>query len=252
MTRVLLLRGALALVLGTMAPAVLAREPDEPIRLAWMEGDVAGMQPILSADGTPIGFVEYYQRRRSDVLEAVRIARFSDGSSDEDRAEARVGNTLEALRGRSIIREASGTAVVDVEIDVVRDRVNGFYREDGKRHEVDLPPATYWGPLVFVVVKNFAANAEDGRVEFRTVALTPKPRVLGMELVRGRADVVRRPGGEIDVIDYALRPTIHWLVDPIVHRIAPETHFLLHSGTPPALARYAGPRNYSGQAIRLE
>ncbi len=53
------------------------------------------MSSIFSPDGkSTIGFVDYRQRRRGDVLEIVRVARFSDGSSDEDRVEARIAETL--------------------------------------------------------------------------------------------------------------------------------------------------------------
>jgi hypothetical protein len=86
---------ALLCILATVAtlaarPAA-GRDPGDPIRLAWVEGDVAGMTSIFSPDGkSAIGFVEYRQHRRGHVLEAVRIARFSDGSSDEDRATVRI------------------------------------------------------------------------------------------------------------------------------------------------------------------
>jgi len=33
---------------------------------------------------------------------------------------------------------------------------------------------------------------------------------------------------------------------------APETHFIVTPGSPPALARFGGPRNYAGQQIRIE
>src|SRR5437870_6499682 len=63
-----------------------AAEPGEPIRLAYVEGDVAGMSSILSPDGkSTIGFLEYRQHRRGEILEISRIAHFEDGSSDEDR-----------------------------------------------------------------------------------------------------------------------------------------------------------------------
>ena len=101
------------LTLGATAgvgSAAAHRDAGDPIRLAWVEGDVAGMTSIFSPDGhSTIGFVDYHQRRRGDVLEAVRIARFSDGSSDEDRVEARIGETLQTLRGRSVIRNAKGS-----------------------------------------------------------------------------------------------------------------------------------------------
>lgn len=246
-----------AVMLVAPAPSAAARESGDPIQLAWMEGDMAGMTPILSSDGNKqIGFVEYHQRRRGDRLEAVRVARFADGSSDEDQVEARVGKTLEALRGRSIIRDKRGTPTVDIKIDVEKGRITGFSGVGKDREEydekVELPPGTYWGPLIFIVVKNFEQNSSDGKLVFTTVAPTPKPRVIDMELTREGNGVVTRPGGKLDVVRFAMKPTINWLVDPIIQRIAPETRFFVAPGEPPALARYEGPRNYAGQEIRLE
>jgi hypothetical protein len=239
--------------------AAAAREPGEPIRLTWSEGDVAGFTSIFGPDGGgAIGFVEYHQHRKGDVLETRRVARFADGSSDEDQATARVGERLSALRGRSIIRDPHGEVLVDLTIDVEGRRLSGFYRSSSSGaptnfdQSADLSAGTYWGPLVFLVVKNFAANATDGTVRFLTVAPTPAPRLLTMELRNTGDDVMRRPGGELKLQRYALRPTINWLVDPIVHALAPSTEFLLEPGTPPALAGYDGPRNYGGQGIRLE
>ncbi len=244
-----------ALVPG-IALAAEARAPGDAIRLVWREGDVAGHTAILApGDAATIGIVEYHQRIDGDVLEATRVSRFADGSADEDVATARIDGVLEAIGGRSIVRAPDGRAVVDVRIDVPRGRLTGFFEDAGGRHDVDetvaLPPGTYWGPLVFLVVKNFAANAADGRVRFRTVVPTPRPRVLTMELVRQGARRLTRMGTAVDVEEYRLRPTLGWLVDPIVQRLVPTTTFLVEPTRPPSLAEYAGPRNYTGQEIRL-
>jgi hypothetical protein len=244
---------ALAAALG--ARAVDAREAGTGITLAWTEGDVAGQTAIAGEGGKTVGVVLYHQHRRGDLLECTRVSRFEDGSSDEDSAVARVNRTLVALRGRSIIRNQKGRPIVDFTIDVAAGRLTGFY-DDGSRHEVDeqttLEPDTYWGPLIFVVVKNFDANAADERVVFKTIAPTPKPRVLTMELVRTGRTRLRRMGDDVGVERFTLRPTFGWLVDPILHRFVPTTEFLVEPGAPPSLARYAGPRNYAGQEIVLQ
>jgi hypothetical protein len=242
---------------GIVGSPVARRDPGDPIRLAWVEGDVAGMTSILSSDGTStIGFVDYHQRCRGDVLEAVRIARFNDGSTDEDRVEARIGKTLQTIRGRSIIRNTKGVSTVDITIDVAGGRITGFSGLGEKREtydeRVELPPGTYWGPLIFIVIKNFEPNAVDGRLVFRTVVPTPKPRVLDMELLRQEETTVRRFGGKIAVVRFALRPTVNWLIDPVIRMLAPETNFFIGSGAPPALARFEGPRNFAGQKIRIQ
>jgi hypothetical protein len=250
----LLLLPCLALLTSN---AAAAREPGDPITLAWTEGDVAGLQRILSPDGKKtIGYVEYHQHRRGDVLEAIRVSRFTDGSSDEDHAEARVGKTLEAIRGRSIIRDVNGKTTVDLTIDVAAGRITGFSGLGDERKDYDekdkIPLGTYWGPLMFIVVKNFEQNADGDRLVFHTIAPTPKPRSIDMELVREESTTLALPGSTFKVTRFALRPTVNWLLDPIIQRIAPETKFFVIEGSPPALARFEGPRNYAGQRMVLQ
>jgi hypothetical protein len=181
---------------------------------------------------------------------------FIDGSSDEDQVEARVGETLQTLRGRSIIRNAEGVATADITIDVAGGCITGFSGLGDKRRtydqRVELPPGTYWGPLIFIVIKNFEQNATDRRLAFRTVVATPKPRVFDMEIVRQEKSSIARPGGMIDVVRFALCPTVNWLIDPIIRMVAPETDFFVQLGAPPGLAQFEGPRNYAGLKIRIE
>lgn len=240
----------------TVAHEASARDAGEPIQLAWTEGDLAGLTRILSPEGKTIGSIEYHQHVRGDVLQAIRVAHFTDGSSDEDQAEARVGKTLEAIRGRSIIRDGHGTPVLDLAINVAGGRITGFSGVGKARatydEQVTLPAGTYWGPLVAIVVRNFDTNASEDRLVFRTVVATPKPRVLDMELVRDGETSLSRPGSRLHVVRLALRPTINFIVDPLLQRLAPKTEFFVLPGTPPALARFAGPRNYAGQEIIIE
>ncbi len=247
---------ALAALLLLSATLVEAREPGDPITLAYIEGDVSAQQLIQDPQGKVIGLILYDQRRRGDVLETRRVARFKDGSSDEDVAVARVGKTLEAVRGRSIIRDRKGKPVVDIEIDVAGGRVKGFYMDGKERTAVDdqetLEPGTYWGALIFIVAKNYAANADGGKLEFQTVVPTPKPRVLTMKYEPAGNGSVKIAGVTRKVDKYTLGPTIAWLIDPILKRFVPPTDFMMAGDDPPGLVRYQGPRNYAGQIIRLE
>ncbi|HYY06584.1 MAG TPA: hypothetical protein VE997_08395 [Candidatus Limnocylindria bacterium] len=248
---------ALAVAVLVFPTAAAARSPGDPIRLVWVEGDVAGTTTIYGPDGgEPIGLVEYRQKRHGDRLSSVRIAHFRDGSSDEDSADARVEGTLEAVAGRTIIRDADGVPSVDVTIDVAGGRIAASWgRGAGRRtleEKVALPKGTYWGPLIFIVLKNFNANAEDGRLVFRTVAPTPRPRVFDLELAGGGDAALQRPGATLATHRFELGPTIHWTVDPILHLILPRATFWMLPGEPPALARFAGPRNYAREGIMIQ
>ena len=253
-----LLSALLAVAATLLLPhAAIARDAGDPIRQTYDEGDLAGYSNIFAPDTQqPLGVVEYIQRRKGDVLEAKRVAYFSDGSSDEDSAEVKVGKTLRTLRGRSIIRDASGRTTVDMRIDVTKGQVTGFYGLDKERKDFDehgdIPQGTYFGPLINLVLKNFDANAEGGRLVFHTIVPTPGPRQIDMEIIRQEQVALHRPGHDVPTMTYMMRPTVNPILNPIVHMIAPETHFFLTPTRPPAMARFEGPRNYAGQDIRLE
>lgn len=246
---------ALCWLLG--AATVAVADPTPPIKLQYVEGDLAGATTIWSEDGKRItGFIEYRQHLQGDRLHITRTAHFRDGSSDEDEADVRVGSHLESIAGRSIIRNTRGKAIVDLKIDVTGRRITGFYVDDGKREDVDeepdIGPGTYWGPMFNIVLKNFAACSTGDSLIFQSILPTPSPRVVDMELTRAGTATVRRTGGSIPVTRYTLVPTVNFLVDPILQRFVPKTEFFMDSGTPPALVRFAGPRNYAGQKMRLE
>ena len=247
----------LAAGLLVLPAAAAARSAGDPIRLVWDEGDVAGTSTIYGPDGgEPIGFIEYRQTRHGDRLSSARIAHFRDGSSDEDSADARVDGTLEALAGRTIIRDTDGVPAVDLTIDVAGGHIAASWGRGARRRTLDervaLPKGTYWGPLIFIVLKNFDANAEDGRLVFRTVAPTPRPRVFDMELAGGPPAALQRAGARLATRRFQLGPTIHWTVDPILRLVLPSATFWMLPGEPPALARFAGPRNYAREEIVIQ
>jgi hypothetical protein len=246
---------ALFVLLGV--PVVAWADPTPPIKLKYTEGDFAGATTIWSEDGKRVmGFIEYRQHLRGHRLHIERVAHFRDGSSDADDADVKVGARLESISGRSIIRDTRGKPIVDLKIDVAGKRVTGFYIENGKREavdeEVDIGPGTYWGPLFNIALKNFDVNADGDTLVFQSILPTPKPRVIDMELKRDGKVTVRRTGGSVKATRYTLLPTANFLIDPILQRLAPKTEFFTDAGTPPAVARFAGPRNYAGQPMRLE
>lgn len=77
-------------------------------------------------------------------------------------------------------------------------------------------------------------------------------RLFDLEVLRQEQSRIHRRGGAIDVVRFALRPTVNWLIEPIIRMFAPETTVSRQPGAPPSLARFDGPRNYAGQRIRIE
>ena len=140
--------------------------------------------------------------------------------------------------------------------DVAGGHIAASWGRGARRRTLDeraaLPKGTYWGPLIFIVLKNFDANAEDGRLVFRTVAPTPRPRALDLKLARGPRTVLERTGARLATRRFELGPTIHWTVDPLLRLVLPRATFWMLPGEPPALARFTGPRNYAREAIVIQ
>src|SRR5207247_2301479 len=112
--------------------------------------------------------------------------------------------------------------------------IAGSWGRGARRRTLDervaLPKGTYWGPLIFIVLKNFDANAEDGRLVFRTVAPTPRPRALDLELARGPSTVLERTGARLATRRFELGPTVHWTVDPLLRLVLPRPPFRMLPG----------------------
>jgi hypothetical protein len=64
--------------------------------------------------------------------------------------------------------------------------------------------------------------------------------------------VTRIAGGKVATTRFTLLPTVNFLIDPILRKFVPQTEFFVDDTKPPILVRFAGPRNYAGQRIRLE
>lgn len=242
---------------GLLLVAAPAAADETCLRLAWVEGDVAGFSSILSPDRSrQVGYIDYRQVRDGKALEVRRIARFDDGSSDEDRIEAEVGETLRTVRGRMIIRNAAGVATLDLSIDVGEGRIRGFSGLGEERDEydeaVEISPCTYWGPLLGIVLKNFEKNAVDDQLVVASVVATPKPRLLHFEFTRQEKVAILRAGGKIEAERFSMVPKVNFLLDPFLKFLGPDTSFFQQAGRPPSMAAFAGPRNFEGQTIRIE
>jgi hypothetical protein len=91
----------------------------------------------------------------------------------------KLGMALRIVRGRSIIRDTQRAHHRGHAHRRRRRARHGFYGLDKEHRDVDergeVPPGTYFGPLINLVVKNFDANAEGGRLVFHTIVPTQVP-----------------------------------------------------------------------------
>jgi hypothetical protein len=180
--------------------------------LAWTEGRRRhAAHPPGRRDY--IGFVSATSVYATASFETVRVARFSDGSSDEDRRRA-AGKT-DALRSVDH-SQPGGQPIVDLTIDVAWAITGLGLGRIGRPTMSTQPPAARTG----------GADLHRRGISTRTRpaigCLPPSRRPAALfhrpELVREGSTTLQQPGNRLDVTRYACaRPSL--AIDPIVQRI---------------------------------
>ena len=196
---------ALALLVGVGAAA-------EPVPVRFAEGITRGVLTIQSLDGKPLGQGDLSQVARGGRVESRMVLRLHDGSLydevvafTQDRVFALVSYKL-TQRGPSFPES----------LQVTLDGKSGDYEvrssKDGRdaeyRGRLDLPPDTSNG-LFMTLVKNLPDGAS---ASVRSVAWTPKPRIIGVDIVLVGSDPARVGEQSRPARRYELRPKLGLLL----------------------------------------
>jgi hypothetical protein len=241
----------LLFALGALSPAAAA-----PVRVRWPEGAARGFLVVRSVEGAELGHGELQQTLVGRLVDSRLTLRFADGSRREEQtvfSQAGVFR-LERYRLRQQGQSFPGA-------DVAFDRKTGRYtaatqetpggaaeRASGK---VDLPADLYPG-LTVTLIRNLATR-EDTTV--RTVAFTPKPRLLKMILHREAEEPVTIAGRTATAIRYLVKLElggVTGVVAPLLGKEPPTLRYWVIGGTIPVFARFEGPMFLNGPVWRVE
>jgi hypothetical protein len=127
-----------------MVPWPRAAGTDPPRVDGGRRGGINILRPTVKT----ISYVDYHQLRHGDIVTCSRRA-LCGRVSDEDQAEARVGDTLEAQRGRSIIRDTHGSRSSTSRSTWPAATSPGLSRRNDRKtvdEHQELHGGTYWGP----------------------------------------------------------------------------------------------------------
>jgi hypothetical protein len=230
-----------------------------PVPVRFLEGLTHGFLVLRTLDGALIASGDLFQSAKSGEVESRMLLHFKDGSLFEEKLVFTQQRVFTLKNYRLMQR---GPAFTD-DTEISLERATGRYRvktkphKDGKEevHEGtldDLPLDVYNGGMILTVAKNLPKGVSE---TVHTVAFTPKPRLIQLELA---------PAGEQKVLvgalartatDYVFKPKLGVLlkvVATVLGRVPPDSHAWIVASEMPAFVRFEGPLSITGSVWRLE
>ena len=168
----------LSLLLGTGAGARA-----EPVGVRFIEGVTRGFLTVHALDGKSIGQGDLTQVVRNGRAESRMVLRFHDGSLYDETVVFTQNKTFALVTYKLVQKGPSFPEGLDVSLT----KDTGEYvvqshkgdKSETYRGTLELPPDTYNGLLLTLV-----RNLPDGHTaSVHVVAFTPKPRVVGLDIV---------------------------------------------------------------------
>ena len=226
-----------------------------PVPVRFLEGLTHGFLVLRTLDGALIASGDLFQSARSGEVESRMLLHFKDGSLFEEKVVFTQQRVFTLKDYRLMQR---GPAFTD-DTEISLERATGKYRVKSKAHKdgkeevhegtLDLPLDVYNGGMILTVAKKGASET------VHTVAFTPKPRLIQLELT---------PAGEQKVLvgalartatDYVFKPKLGVLLKlaaTLLGRVPPDSHAWIVASEMPAFVRFEGPLSITGSVWRLE
>ena len=227
-----------------------------PVPVRFLEGLTHGFLVLRTLDGALIASGDLFQSARSGEVESRMLLHFKDLFEEKVVFTQQRVFTLKDYR----LMQRGPAFTDDTEISL--ERATGKYRVKSKAHKdgkeevhegtLDLPLDVYNGGMILTVAKNLPKGASE---TVHTVAFTPKPRLIQLELT---------PAGEQKVLvgalartatDYVFKPKLGVLLKlaaTVLGRVPPDSHAWIVASEMPAFVRFDGPLSITGSVWRLE
>jgi hypothetical protein len=181
-----------------------------PIEVRFAEGTAHGLLLVRSMSGETVGHGDFLQTAHGDRVESRLILRFRDGSLHDEKVTFSQQRAFTMLSYGLVQRGPSLPETVEASLDrktgsyKVRSGRNG--RDDASSGSIELPPHVYNG-MAAMLLKNIAPGGRGETIHL--VAITPKPRLIELEMVRAGTQGVLSGGDHArEATRYALKPKL--------------------------------------------
>jgi len=208
------------------------------------EGDAQAFCSLVDAkSGAVIADGRYAQSVKDGVLHVEARFDYPDGRTAVERVDLRLEPRLVQESWDWTERKKDGEVIRQYKVDFHTGKAEAIRVDQHEEWKEDLkitPGKTFAGIAFVTVIRSLReAMGKGKKVELEAVAFTPKPRVAGVEVIRGKTEEVKMDGRTIRADPYTIHPEV-----PAIARIfvsAPDEHVWLLADGPAAFLRFEGP-----------
>lgn len=226
------------------------------VAVRYHEGVSHGFLVLRTQDDKPIADGDLTQIARGDSVTSRMRFRFKDGSTYEETTKFSQRGTFKLLSEHVIQKGPAFKLPMDVMIDATSGQVTVRYTENGQEKVLDerleLPPDIANG-ILFTVLKNVPRSALKTTVSY--VAVTPKPRLVNLEIVPQGEEAFSIGSYNHKAIHYVVKVKIGGVagvVAPIIGKQPPDIQVWVLADDAPAFVRSDGPLFGEGPIWRME
>lgn len=251
-----------AILLLLFSLATISSRADEAASaqgVRYNEGVTHGFLLLSTLQGKTVAHGELLQSSRDGEVKGHMVFRFEDGSLSDETTEFTQHGVTMLKSYHQIQRGPAFPKDVDYRIDrvsatkgrykaVLKDRKSG----DVKTYEdtFDMPADLYNG-LIIVTAKNLP---EGGSRTVHMLALTPKPRVIRLDVRPQATPAIRHGAFDENVVRYALDPDLGFLLGTaakLIGKDPPDQHLWLARKEAPGFVKFEGPMYNGGPVWRI-
>jgi hypothetical protein len=247
---------ALATLVAALALSSPSSTRAELVPVLHAEGLAHGFLGLRDLDGSALAEGDLVQHAKGDRVTTRLHFRFKDGS---DRDET----TVYTQRGRfrfvsNHVVQKGPTFKTQLE-STIDDKGNvrvRYTEEGGKEQVIDerlkLPPDVANG-MTIALLKNLAPGARAATVSM--VAITPKPRLVKLELTPAGEDPFSVAGSARKALHYVMKvhvPGVTGVVASVLGKIPADSHFWVLGGDAPTFVKAEASLSMDGPTWRIE
>lgn len=245
--------GTLALSLALLAAPAAA----EPVAVRHREGLVHGFLVLSTVEGRYIADGDLLQNAEGDRVTSRLVFRFRDGSTYDERSVFTQKGHFRLVRNHSLVKGPAFPKEVESTIDVAKGettvRIKG---PDGKEETISdtrALPEDLANGLLLTLLKN--VSPETPKTVVSMLAITPKPRMVKLELTPAGQEAFATGGAGREATRYRVRvdiPGVMGVMADVMDKTPPDSFVWILGGEAPAFIMSLSPMYVEGPLWRIE
>jgi hypothetical protein len=235
------------LLVGGGAGAEVFPVPSEIRQMRTPHEEVHVLRAL--ADGAPLGEQRFRAVVNGDILALTVVTRFTNGEQWDETAEMDLHDGYRAKAFHKIGR-AGGKVIAEQRVDFATGHISWLHEGSSGERVVALPPDTYVGPMLGVVLADVPETAQ-GMASLQAIVFRPDPNVYTL-----RADVIDRENFKIGnssepTTKVRLKADLGPVQNVVFASLIPTHYFWFTRETPPEFFAFEGSLGYGGPELRM-